>query len=757
MAEEANVQPRPMREERLAVELMVAGGGLSGVCCAITAARQGVRVALVQDRPVLGGNASSEVRLWVLGATSHMGNNNRWAREGGVIDELLVENMWRNPEGNAIIFDTVLLEWVLREKNIRLLLNTAVDNVEQQPGGTITGATAYCSQNQTRYRIDAPLFCDASGDGVLGFLAGAAFRIGAEAKSEFGEGMAPEEEEHSLLGHSLYFYSKDTGRPVRFVPPSFTLADIRSIPRFRELKVTDSGCRLWWLEYGGARDTVYETEEIKWELWKVAYGVWNYIKNSGEFPEAETLTLEWMGTVPGKRESRRFEGDVMMTQQDVVEQRHHDDAVSFGGWAIDLHPSDGVYSARPGCEQWHSKGVFTIPFRTMYSRNVPNLLLTGRLISASHIAFGSTRVMATCAHNGQAAGMAAAHCMHAGVRPRDLLQPSRMHALQQALLRIGQWIPGVASDDAADLVRTAAISASSELALHALKPSGEWTDLDKPMALLVPLPGGALPEFSLPVRAAKATTMQASVWTSSVPGNTTPDVLLVNAGIPVPAGDTTATLTLPAELHTACHVFVMLQPAAGVQVGLSEQQVSGILTVAQKMNKAVAKSLVQSPPVGSGVDTFAFWLPDRRPAARNLAMSFAPSLQAFGAANIVNGFARPWLGANAWIPAADDPRPTLHLQWAQPVALRTIEISFDTDFDHPMESVLMGHPETVMPACVTAFTVCADAGEIAHVANNHQTRWQLALDAPCVTQSLHLELRAWGPAMPAVFEVRCYA
>ena len=124
--------------------------------------------------------------------------------------------------------------------------------------------------------------------------------------------------------------------------------------------MTDLGCRLWWLEYGGSRDTVYETEEIKWELWKVAYGVWNYIKNSGEFPEAETLTLEWMGTIPGKRESRRFEGDVILTQQDVIEQRQHSDAVSFGGWAIDLHPSDGVYSSQPGCTQWHSKGVFQI-------------------------------------------------------------------------------------------------------------------------------------------------------------------------------------------------------------------------------------------------------------------------------------------------------------------------------------------------------------------------------------------------------------
>src|SRR5690242_1731055 len=121
---------RSLFKETIDTDFIIVGGGMSGVCCAITAAREGCRVALVQDRPVLGGNASSEIRLWILGATSHMGNNNRWAREGGVIDEILVENLWRNPEGNAIVLDSIVLEFVLREERIRLLLNTAVDEIE---------------------------------------------------------------------------------------------------------------------------------------------------------------------------------------------------------------------------------------------------------------------------------------------------------------------------------------------------------------------------------------------------------------------------------------------------------------------------------------------------------------------------------------------------------------------------------------------------------------------------------------------------
>lgn len=748
---------RQMRVSDMEVDLVVAGGGLSGVCCAITAARAGARVALVQDRPVLGGNASSEVRLWVLGATSHMGNNNRWAREGGVIDELLVENIFRNPEGNAIIFDTVMLEWVQREPNIRLLLNTAVDAVDLDATGAISQVGAYCSQNQTRYTLAAPLFCDASGDGVLGFLAGAAFRIGAEVRSEFNEGMAPEHEEHSLLGHSLYFYSRNTESPVRYVPPDFALPDITAIPRFRELKATDSGCRLWWLEYGGTRDTVYETEEIKWELWKVAYGVWNHIKNSGEFPDAANLTLEWMGTIPGKRESRRFEGAAMLTQQDIVEQHRYPDAVSYGGWAIDLHPPEGIYSAKPGCEQWHSKGVYQIPYRTMYSRNVPNLFLTGRIISASHLAFGSTRVMATCAHNGQAVGMAAAMCAQQALLPRDLVETSRMHALQQRLLRAGQWIPGLVAHDAMDLAHSARVTASSELQLDRLVPDGEWADLDKPTALLLPLAVGPVPSVAFHLRAASQITLKVLLTSASLPGNTTPDLTLAVHEITLTPGEQVVALEFDVSLDRAQHGFVVLLPTQGVQVGLSRDQVTGLLTVAQKMNKAVSKGLVQIPPADCGIDTFAFWLPDRRPVARNLAAELIPALTGFAATNVVNGYARPWTAANAWIPDRDDSAPSLNLTWPAPVSIRQIEVSFDTDFDHPMESVLMGHPENVMPACVTAFAITANGVELAHVKDNHQTRYTVTLNTAAVTSELTLHLLKWGAAMPAIFEVRCYS
>jgi len=273
---------RALKTEKISAEFAIVGGGLSGVCAAIAAARQGLKVTLIQDRPVLGGNASSEVRLWVLGATSHMGNNNRWSREGGIIDEILLENVYKNKDGNPIIFDTILLDKVRKESNIRLLLNAAVYKVAKSANDEIQCIHAFCSQNYTFYDIDASLFCDASGDGIIAYLAGASYKMGAEEKEEYGELFAPDHEDYGeLLGHSIYFYSKDAGKPIEFEAPSYALKDITKIPRYGNIRTQETGCKFWWLEYGGRLDTIHDTEEIKWELWSIVYGVWDYIKNSG--------------------------------------------------------------------------------------------------------------------------------------------------------------------------------------------------------------------------------------------------------------------------------------------------------------------------------------------------------------------------------------------------------------------------------------------------------------------------------------------
>ena len=781
--------PKDKRELKLVelqCDVVVVGGGLSGVCAAIAAARAGSQVTLIQDRPVLGGNASSEIRMWAVGATSHMGNNNRWAREGGIVDELLVENVYRNTEGNSLIFDTILLEKIIEEPNIELLLNTSVFEVQKSAADKIDSVKGFCSQNSTLYQVQAPVFIDASGDGIVGFQSGAAFRMGAESKNEFDEGFAPSHEYGELLGHTIYFYSKDAGRPVKFTPPSFALQDITKIPRWRNFKVGMEGCQLWWIEYGGRFDTIHDTEKIKWELWSIVYGVWNHIKNSGEFPEAENLVLEWIGTIPGKRESRRFEGDYILSQKDIIEQRQHEDAISYGGWAIDLHPADGVYSDAPGCNQWHSKGIYQIPYRCLYSRNISNLFLTGRLISATHVAFGSTRVMLTCAQNGQVVGSAAAICAARNLTPKELLQTDEMNRLRLQLDRLGHFVPHVQTDDELDIAIDANISASSCLELDAMLPADDVVKLDFPVGMLIPVAAGQVPKFGIWFRTDRTTTLDLQLRGSSRPGSYTPDQILASKSVEYfhdengkveklirkEAGSTTATkireatssrklnyieVDFETAIDTPQYLTVCLLANEHVDLAQTNTRITGLLAVNKKVNHRVSTDSSQNPPADIGVDSFEFWIPARRPAGKNIAMTFEPAVRDFGETNVCRGPERPFESSNAWVAAMDDDEPFLDFSWDQEKHIRRVEIALDTDFDHPMETVLMRHPEPEIPFCVPEIKVLDSAMNlIGHVEDNHQTRQVFNFDS-LVTKSIRLQFSKRSRDVPvSVFRVRIY-
>jgi hypothetical protein len=743
----------------LTADLVIVGGGLTGTCGAITAARAGLSVILVQDRPVLGGNCSSEVRLWILGATSHMGNNNRWAREGGVIDEIMLENIHRNPDGNPLIFDTVLLEKVVQEENITMLLNTAVFDLDKKQNTNtdeIEAVHAFCSQNSTRYTLTAPLFCDSSGDGIVGFLAGAAFRMGAESMEEFGEKFAPDKAYGELLGHSMYFYSKDVGRPVKFVPPSFALQDITEIPRYKTFNPKDFGCRLWWLEYGGRLDTVHDTEKIKWELWKVVYGAWNYIKNSGAFPESENMTLEWVGTIPGKRESRRFEGDYLIKQQDIVEQRKFEDTVAFGGWSLDLHPADGVYSDQDGCNQWHSKGVYPIPYRCFYSRNVDNLFIAGRIISATHVAFASTRVMATSATGGQAVAIAAAVAKKHNCSPREVGE-KHLKELQLELWRSGQYLPQTDIFDQENLITKASVSASSVLKLTVLPGSDHWKTIEHSVAQMLPV-SGIMPTVSVWVEALQDTDLTVELRKSSKVFNHTPDVTLETKSYHLTRGKHQIVLDWNASFEQECYAFVCFLKNENIKIQYSEKRVTGLLTVFNATNPAVSNYGKQEPTEDLGVDTFEFWCPQRRPEGRNIAFKLSKPIDLFGTENLLNGLHRPIAGPNAWVADAEDPSPSVFINWEAPQRINRLEFVFDTDFDHPMENVIYVHPETEMPFCVSEVEVCDGQGQlIGAITGNHLTKRSIILPKAVTVNSLKIKLRNTNPDMPvSLVEVRCY-
>ena len=732
-------------------DYVVVGGGVAGVCSAITAARAGLKVVLIQDRPVLGGNASSEVRLWILGATSHMNNNNRWSREGGVLNEIIVENLYRNKEGNSIFFDALLLEKVWAEPNILLLLNTAVYSVEMDDN-CIKSVTAFCSQNETQYKISAPLFCDTSGDGIVGFLAGAAFRIGSESNSSFGEKFILPEDFGELLGHSMYFYSKDVGYPVRFVAPSFALKDIEEkIPRFKAIHRDSNGCNLWWLEWGDNLDHVFESEKIKTELWSVVYGVWNYIKNSGKFKDVDNLTLEWISTIPGKRESRRFEGDYILKQQDIVEQHKFDDAVAYGGWAIDLHPATGVYSNYPGCIQYHSKGIYEIPYRCIYSRNISNLFLGGRLISVSHIAFGSTRVIATGTLCAQAAALAARICIDNNILPHELYSTSFIHKLQMDLMQTGQYIPRVKYENDKNLIPKGKICVSEKLILSELPADGTWKILQTDIAMLLPFKVGRVPEFTFIIDAKQHSTFCLEFYSSSRLENFTPDVCLAQKRYIIDKGVSHVKVNFEVTLKECQYCFVILKNNIDVSVALSDIRLTGVLSL--------FNSRVQDLNINYGFEKINFFIPERRPNGKNLAIKIEPALDCFDEFQLLSGVFRPAGGAvNAWVAPLSCRIAQITCSWKAPQMIKHIVLWFDVDYDHAMESCLKIHNENIVPFCIKHYVVKDQFGHVIFEENdNHQAKNDILFEKEIIANSLCIEFYKKDSHIPiSLFGIQVY-
>lgn len=433
--------------------LVVVGGGLAGVCAAIAAARHGAQTILVQDRPVLGGNSSSEIRVHVTGAM----NNHPGFREGGIIEELRLEEVVRNPQRNPCIWDLILWEKVTAEPNVTLLLNTTVTAVEKQ-GEQIAAVRAVRLTTEDEFLLRGRLFMDCTGNGTLGALAGADFRVGREGPEEHNEPHA-QGPDRRTMGDSIMWFAEDMGRPMPFTPPPWA----RVFETEEDLPHRGHGelrWGHWWIEYGGELDTIKDAEAIRDELLACMLGVWDHIKNRGDHG-AENWALTWWNFLPGKRESRRLLGPYVLTENDLMENKQFEDAVAHGGWPIDTHPPGGIYSPEPPATFLVSPEVYGIPLRSLYSRNVPNLFMAGRNLSATHMALGSTRVMATCAVMGQAAGTAAALCLDAGCLPGGL-SSAQVRTLQQALLKDDQYVPGVAAEDPADLAPRAALAASSE-------------------------------------------------------------------------------------------------------------------------------------------------------------------------------------------------------------------------------------------------------------------------------------------------------
>lgn len=736
-------------------DLVVVGGGMSGVCCAIAAARQGVKTALVQARPVLGGNASSEVRLWVLGATSHMGNNNRWSREGWILDEILVENTYRNKEGNPVLFDMVLLDKVLAEKNIDLYLNTIVTGISKDGNRYVSEVLAFNPQNSTEYLLRGKFFADCSGDGIVAYLAGASFRMGAEDKEEYNELFAPDKKQYGeLLGHSIFFYMKDTGQPIRYKAPDFALKNPeRYITKLQVDEYTNPkhhGCKYWWIEYGGRLDTVYDTEKIKYELWKVVYGVWDYLKNSGNYPELENYTLEWVGLVPGKRESRRFIGHYMLSQQDIIQQESHYDDVAYGGWSIDLHPADGVYAPGKACNQWHSKGVYPIPLRCYISADIDNLFICGRIMSATHVAQGSTRVMCTASYGGQAVGVTVATCLKESCLPIECCKGNRINSIQKILLENGQYIPMLNINDSESIISKAEITVSSELMVSELPLGNTFCSLTDPVAMLFPL-YGKVPQIGFWVNNKNTRTelLLVQLRKSIKVQNFTPDTIVTEKVYECQPGLHNMQIDFGIEVEEQ-YYFLCFMKNDFLEIAESEMLLTGIMPVYNYQNPAVSNYGKQCAPEGIGIDSFEFWCPKRRPQGKNLALSFSPALKAFDKEYLRNMTQRPVIRTNAWVADLSDASPCIELSWLKPMQIHSIRLFFDTNADLALENVQIGHYDAIVPTCVRKYQITDKQGNIIYSKyDNYQTINDINFSIPIEVDTVKIYLEHPFSNIPA--------
>ena len=409
-----------LNKQTLSAQLCVIGGGMAGICTAIAAARHGTKVVLMHERPVLGGNASSEMRMWVCGAR---GKNNR---ETGIIEEIMLENLYRNPTKNYYIWDSILLDFIKREKNITLLLNTTCIDAEVEHGNfahgrteRIISATGYRMTTQQFITVKADYFADCSGDSILAPLSNAEFMYGREAADEFGEDTHVKTRDDMVMGMSCLIQGRETDKKIKFTPSEFVTklsdADVENRP----MDIYDTTENFWYLELGGTENTIDNAEETKDKLIPLALGAWDHIKNSGKY-NADNWELEFLGFLPAKRESRRMKGEYIITQRDISDNVIFPDTIAFGGWPLDDHYPEGYYHTGTPNTDFHTPAPYCIPFRAIYSSNVDNLLFAGRNISMTHMAMSSVRVMATCGLLGQALGIAVSIACKNKLSPHDV-------------------------------------------------------------------------------------------------------------------------------------------------------------------------------------------------------------------------------------------------------------------------------------------------------------------------------------------------
>lgn len=751
VASVAEVGPTSETSIHRSYELVIVGGGISGLCAAISAARHGVKVALVHNRAMLGGNSSSEVKLYPENSTT----KHPWIKEAGILEEICNEDRAINHreyrEGTMnCMWDLVLYEWVYREKNIDLYLNTHMHRTIMESPTRIKGIFCFQLGTERTYELFAPLFIDASGDGYLGYRAGAEFRWGRESRTEYNEPLAPAEPDDKVMGNTQFFTSIDMGHPVPFKAPAWAA----SFPTENDLKRGhsrfDGG--YWWIEIGEPHHPIHDNDKIIHEGLRHMLGVWDHIKNRGPHG-ADNYGLEFLGFWPYKREARRILGDYVLTLKNLQDPPNLADDVAYGAWPYDIHTPGGLlrakeapYEAPQSDEHWDR--LFTIPYgiplRSLYSRNIDNLMMAGRPISTSYIAFSSSRVLRTGAIVGQAVGIAASLCKKYSTTIRTVAQKHASEC-QQMILRDDGHILGVVNTDPLDKARSATVTTSSASKLLFPKSNIEPRALDRPLGQIFPVSSDRIESLSLllksnldqPQKLKIGLRPAAHAW--DFRGEN--DIATAEATVPARGEASWIDFALQAKVTPNRLYFVHTQTSLPKVGWVSFMHPPG---TAFQVPVGVAPAEMPRQR----------W---RRVIKGNChIMRVTPDSACFEGSNVITGTNRCDMWTNIWISDPAQALPAwLELRWPQAITFSTVQVTFDTNQCVLEQDALFRHPD-----CVRDYDIEMTTGsswkQIASVRDNYHRR-QVHQVQRTTTDRIRIRVLATNGAPSArIYEVRVY-
>lgn len=780
-------------------DVVVCGGGMAGFSGAVAAARHGAKTCLIQDRPVLGGNASSEVRVTIHGAAAF----HAYARETGIISEVLIEERAQNHEEvnengwTNSVFDQVLYDIAMRTPNLTLHLNTSVCDVllgddhvsglSQIPDrplpdtshgwyhrpacatrSKIGAIVAHVSNSETELIIHGRTFVDCTGDGLIADLAGCEWRMGTESREQTGEIYAMPKASTDTMGNSIHIRARDIGRPAPYTPPPWikTIPDADFFHR-NGRTLCDMRGGFWWIEIGMPWHTIHENETTRKELTEWALAIWDWMKNKDESTKslAANFALEWIGQVTGKRESRRIIGQLLLTEPDVMNTKKHDDEIAFGGWFLDLHAAGGLLAKNSMPEMLHGEstehhprsyvGPYGIPLRCLIAKDVDNLMMAGRNISATHVALGTVRTMATTALMGQGVGTAAALGIAERLTVAQL--PTRATEIQQRLLRDGCFLLNVSNADTRDLARAARASASSSMLSQGAGTSDVWArhglarhiqateqgwPLDKMAAQWIAVAGGQLDRVSFCLS-------NSSDHPEQVKCKLTRAEHIWDYRRELPAITQTTLMVLPGQDRWIDWPVNL----TGLQPGYLRLELEANHVVMWRFSQAILPGQLSAWAISDE-------LLHRMGHAVTMAFGVAPGQPVYGPEQVLTGVTRPHRATNLWRSDAGRPLPQwLQLTWNKPQKIGQVELTFAGNLlrEYHAYPPFWRDPQSPRDYRIEAWLDGAWQ-EVHRESGNYQRHRRHRLSTPIISDKIRILVTAThGDHSAAIYELRAYS